>query len=61
MVFQRGKEGRDGYTKSLRLTDTYLYIKQINNKDLLCVTGNRIPYLVIMCNEKEPKKEYIYV
>ena len=31
-----------------------LYIKQINNKDLLYSTGNYIQYLVITYNGKEP-------
>ena len=36
-----------------------LYIKQINNKDLLYSTGNSIPYLVINDSGKETEKEYI--
>ena len=38
-----------------------LYIKEINNKDLLYSTGNYIQYLVITCNRKESEKEYIFV
>ena len=42
---------------------TLLYIKQINNKNLLYSTGNYIQYLVITYNGKEFEKEkdiYIY-
>ena len=38
---------------------TLLYIKQVNNKDLLYSTGNYIQYLVITYNGKEFDKEYI--
>ena len=38
-----------------------LYIKQINNKDLLCSTGNYTQDLVITDNGKESEKEYIYM
>ena len=38
-----------------------LYIGWINNKVLLCSTGNYIQYLMINHNGKEYKKEYIYV
>ena len=37
-----------------------LYIKKVNNKDLLYSTGNCIPYLVITYNGKESEKVYIY-
>ena len=40
---------------------TLLYIKQINNKDLLYSTGNYIQYLKIVYNGKESEKEYIYI
>ena len=36
-----------------------LYIKYVNNKDLLYNRVNYIQYLVI--TRKEPKKEYIYI
>ena len=36
---------------------TLLYIKQINNKDLLYSTGNYIQDLVITYNKKESEKE----
>ena len=38
---------------------TLLYIKQINNKDLLYSTGNYVQYFVIAYNGKESEKEYI--
>ena len=39
-----------------------LFIKQINNKDLLYSTGNCIQYLVIMYNERTLKKNtYVYI
>ena len=37
---------------------TLLYIKQINNKDLLYSTGNYIQYLVITYKGKESEKKY---
>ena len=39
---------------------TLLYIKQINNKDLLYSTGNYVHYLVINYNGKESEKEYTH-
>ena len=36
---------------------TFLYIKQMNNKDLLYSTGNCIQYLVIMYSGKESEKK----
>ena len=38
---------------------TLLYIKQLNNKDLLCSTGNYTQYFVMTYMEKEYEKEYI--
>ena len=44
---------------------TLLYIKEINNKDLLYSTGNSTQYLVITYNGKGSKKEnicnYMYI
>ena len=40
---------------------TLLYIKQVNNKDLLYSTGNYTQYLVITYNGKESEKEYTYI
>ena len=37
-----------------------LYIKKINNEDLLYSTGSYIQYLVITYNGKESEKEYRY-
>ena len=38
-----------------------LYIKQVNNKDLLYSTGNYTQYFVITYMEKESEKEYTYI
>ena len=38
-----------------------LYVKQINNKDLLYSTGNYIQYLIVTYSGKESEKEYIYI
>ena len=38
-----------------------LYMKQVNNKDLLYSTGNYTQYIIIMYNGKESEKEYIYI
>ena len=38
---------------------TVLYIKQINNKDLLYSIGNYIQYLVTTYDGRESEKEYI--
>ena len=40
---------------------TLLYIKRVNNKDLLYSTGNNNQHLVIIYNGKESEKEYVYV
>ena len=42
------------------LTDTPLYIKQINIKDLLYSTVNHIQHLVIIYNGKKSEKIYVY-
>ena len=39
----------------LKRNSTLLYIKQINNKDLLYSTGNYIQYLVITYKERETR------
>ena len=39
---------------------TLLYIKQIDNKDLLYSIGNYTQYLVITYNGKESEREYIH-
>ena len=38
-----------------------LYIKQVNNKDLLYSTGNYSQYFIITYMGKESKKEYMYI
>ena len=40
---------------------TLVYIKQINNKDLLYSTGSYTQYSVIIYKGKEPEKERMYV
>ena len=54
-VYQKGK-GMEGKIRSLGLTGTLLYIKQINNKDPLYSTGNYIQYLLITYNEEKSEK-----
>ena len=55
----KGKGG-EREIRSMGLT-FILYIKQINNKDLLCSTGNYIQYRIITYNGKESGKKYIYM
>ena len=38
-----------------------LYIAWMNNKVLLCSTGNYIQYMVINHNEKEYEKQCVYI
>ena len=38
-----------------------LYIKEMNNKDLLYSTGNYTQYIVIICKVEESEKEYVCV
>ena len=58
--YQRGKEwGKINQEFGINRY-TLLYIKKINNKDLLYNTGNSIQYLVITYNGKESEKEYIH-
>ena len=45
----------------LTYAHTLLYIKQINNNDLLYSTANYIQYLLITYNGKESDKRYIYL
>ena len=58
----KGVRGGGGINWEFRINRyTLLYIKQINNKDLLYSTGNYTQYLVITCNGKETEKDtYIY-
>ena len=53
---ERGQDNQNGIHRY-----TQLYIKQINNKDLLYRTGNYIQYLVITQNRKESEIIYIYM
>ena len=46
---------------NLLIRYTLLYMKEINNKDLLYITGNYSQYLIITYNGKESEKEYIYM
>ena len=61
---QAGVRGGGGINQEYRINRyTLPYIKQINNKDLLFSTGNRIQYLVITYNGKELNTKnicYIY-
>ena len=58
----KGEEGRGGMDSEFGISRCkLLYIKEINNKDLLYSTGNNTQYLVITYNGKESKKEYISV
>ena len=59
--YQRGKGG-GGINWEFGINRyTLLYIKQVNNKDLLYSTGNYIQYLGIPYNGKELEKEWIYI
>ena len=49
---------------SMGLTDKHcstIYIKWINDKDLLYSTGNGIQYLIITYNGKQSKENNIYI
>ena len=53
----KGKRDRRGINQEFGVNRyTPLYIKQINNKDLLYSTGNDIQYPVINHNGKESEK-----
>ena len=58
--YQREKRGGINWKLGINRY-TLLYIKQINNKNLLYSTGNYIQYLIITYNGKESEKEYIYI
>ena len=59
--YQRRKGGEGGINQGYEINRyTSLYIKQINNKDLLYSTENYIQHLVIAYNGKESEK-YIYI
>ena len=60
--YQRGKVGGGGINQESGINiHTLLYIKQMNNKDLVYSTGNYTQCLVITYNGKESEKEYRYV
>ena len=61
MVAKREGDGRGLDWKFWINRYTLLYIKQINNKDLLYTTEKYIQYFLITCNGKESEKEYIYM
>ena len=55
-------ESRGGISEKFEISRyKLLYVKQINNKDLLCSIGNYTQYLAIIYNGKESEKEYIYI
>ena len=61
MVISEGKEREKGTKEIFEFEikiNTLLYLRYINNNDLLYSTGNYIQYLVITYNGKEPEKEY---
>ena len=58
MATKGESSGRDKFGISRYIL---LCIKQINNKVLLYSAGNDIQYAMINHNEKEYKKEYIYI
>ena len=59
--YQRGKAGEGGINQEFGIKRyTLLYIKQINNKDLLYSTGNYIQYPVITYNGKESENKFTH-
>ena len=55
-------KGMEGINKEFGIKIcTLLYIKQVNNQDLLYSTENYSQHLVKTYNGKEPEKEYMYV
>ena len=59
MVTKRERGGANYRFKVSRYT--LLYIKQINNKELLKNTANYIQYLIVTYSGKEFEKEYLYI
>ena len=49
------------YIYKKQVNKDLLYIKQVNNKDLLYSTGNYTQYPIIAYSGKESEKEYIDV
>ena len=57
----KGKGGGERINQEFGINRyTLLYIKQINNKDLLYNTGNYIQFPIITYSGKESEKEYMY-
>ena len=57
--YQRGKGWGKGINQEFGINIyILLYIKWINNKDLLYSTGNYTQYLIITYNGNESEKEY---
>ena len=62
MVTKGERREWEGINKKFEInTYTLLYIKQINNKDLLYSTGNYTQQFVITYKGKEPEKEWRYI
>ena len=62
MWLPRGRDGRGGiYWEFAISRHILLYTEWINNKVLLCSTGNYVQYPMINHNGKEYEKECIYV
>ena len=61
--YQRGKGGWGGINQEFGINIyTLLYMKEVNNKDLLYSTGNSTQYSVITYMRKNLKKnEYMYM
>ena len=54
------RRGRDKLGVGINIY-TLLYVKQVNNKDLLYNTRNYTQFFVITYKGNEPEKEYIYM
>ena len=60
LMVTKGERGWGGIYQEFGISRCkLLYIKQVNNKDLLYSTGNYIQYSVINHNGKEYENEYI--
>ena len=59
----KGNRGEGGEINQEFLINIYtlLYVKQVNNKDLLYNTRNYTQFFVITYKGNEPEKEYIYI
>ena len=62
LMITKGKRRGRGINQEFRINRyTLLYIKQINNEDLLYSTGIYIQYLVVTYSGKESEKWYTYI